>query len=268
MNFIKSYFYLLLLFAFLSNAIASTTEEPLPPWMKPRELSSFQNLLQHSPFSLATAEDASPLSERYMLTGIITLDGEEQIFVMDRNDQSRDIVTKKPNTKGMALVNIIHDDDPNKLRATIRINGETGVINNIDLAENNGKAPHSGMPNGPYSRNGSHLPVTPRYPSGYPGAYPAGNSYPGAGRIPPSSQNSGNPATNYNNRRVIRRPPISALPGSENYQPGVPSGYPPSYSPPPSNYQPPNNNAPSARPAANYPQRNPVNSYDSSIPVY
>ncbi len=223
-----------------------------PPWMKPRELSRFQTLLQHSPFSLATAEDVSPLSERYMLTGVISLDGEEQVFVMDRNDQSRELVTKKPNAKGMVLVNIIHDDDPNKLRATIRVNGETGVINNIDLSENS-KTGRPGAPMSPYAKGGSHLPATPRYPG----------NYPGPGRMMPPPQNQGYPS-NYNNRRIIHRPPISAPSGGQNYQPptGAYPGTAGSY--PSNNYQP----GTSGRPPSNYPSRVPPNSYESSVPSY
>ncbi|MBM3857404.1 MAG: hypothetical protein FJ390_05505 [Verrucomicrobia bacterium] len=266
MKFLKKYFLFSLLL--LSTALADEPVDPTAPWMKPRELSSFQTLLKHSPFSLATAEDASPLSERYMLTGIITLGGEDQIFIMDRNDQSREILTKKPNSKGMALVNIIRDADPNKLKATIRVNGETGVINNTDLADNNGKGSRPGMPNSPYSKNGSHLPATPRYP---------GQGY------PPSPQNQGFPPSNYNNRRVIRRPPISGPSGgSQNYQPGIPNsyqpppssiysgypGYPGTPSHPPSNYQ-PGTMPPSGRPPNSYQQRIPVNNgYDSGIPSY
>ncbi len=243
--------------------LGKRSTEPTPPWMKPRELSSFQTLLQHSPFSLATAEDSSPISDRYMLTGIITLGGEEQVFVMDRNDQSRELLTKKPNAKGMALVNIIHNDDPNKLKATIRVNGETGVINNIDLAENNGKGSRPGAPPSPYAKSGSHLPATSRYPG----------TYPGTGRIPPS-QNPGLPPSNYNNRRVIRRPPISAPSGGQNnYQQGMPSNYPPPSSSgypgtsgyPPSNYQP---NSPSGRPPSSYQPRASAGSYESSVPGY
>lgn len=254
--------------AFSLNGAAPTEDvAPTPPWLKPRELSNFQTLLQHSPFSLATAEDASPLSERYMLTGIITLDGEEQIFVMDRNDQSRELLTKKPNAQGMSLVNIIHDDDPNKLKATIRVNGETGVINNIDLAENNGKGSKPGSPNSHYPpKGGSRLPATPRYPG----------TYPGAGHTPPS-QNL--PPSNYGNRKIIRRPPISAPSGNQNYQPDISNNYqPPSsggYPPggsgyPPSNYQPSNyqQSPASGRAPSNYHQRVPAGSYDSSIPGY
>lgn len=264
MNFLKKYLLFSYFLLLISTVGASSPAESTPPWMKPRELSNFQTLLQHSPFSLATVEDSSPISERYMLTGIITLDGDEQIFVMDRNDQSRELLTKKPNSKGMALINIIHDDDPNKLKATIRVNGETGVINNIDLADSNGKGSKTGTPTSPYSKNGPHLPATPRYPG----------TYPGPGHTSPS-QNPTGPSSNYNynnNRRIIRRPPISVPSGSQNnYQPGMPSNYlpPSSNGYPGTPGYPPNNYQPSGRPPSNYQQRVPVNNgYDSAIPSY
>lgn len=252
MNLLKKYFLVSLLFLFSTMAVTLASDEAMPPWLKPRELSSFQTLLQHSPFSLATAEDFSPLSERYMLTGIITLDGEEQIFVMDRNDQSRELLTKKPNSKGMSLVNIIHDDDPNKLKATIRVNGETGVINNIELADN-GKGSKPGSPSSPYTRPGSRQPATPRYPG----------TYPGPGHVP-SSQNQGFPPSNYNNnRRIIRRPPISAPSGVQNYQPPSASSYPGT-----PGYLPNGNYPPNGRPPSSYQQRVPAGGYDSSVPSY
>jgi hypothetical protein len=163
-----------------------------------------------------------------MLTGIVTLDGEDQIFLMDRSDQSREIVTKKPNSKGMVLLNIIHDDDPNKLKATIRINGITGVINNVDLAENNRTGSRAGTLTSPYNKSGSHLPATPRYPG----------IYPGASHIAPPP-NSTFPASDYNNRRVIRRPPISAPLGSQGNYPPNQNNYPPNM---PNNYQRPSSN--------------------------
>lgn len=267
MIFLKKYFLFSLLFLITGvMLLAQPVEkpanpeeptEPVPPWMKPRELSSFQTLLQHSPFSLATAEDSSPLSERYLLTGVITLGGEEEAFIMDRNDQSRDILTKKPNSKGMALVNIIHDDDPNKLKATIRVNGETGVINNNDSTDNNGKGSKPGAPNAPYNRNGNHLPVTPRYPDTYPGS--SHSSLPQQPGIPPS---------NSNNYRVIRRPPISVPPSNQNYQQGMPNSYPPpagnmypnTQSYPPNNYQ--------QSPPGNDPHRMPINNYHYATPPY
>ncbi len=215
----------------LAEPAASTTASPtstdtvknnmtssLSPWMKPRELSTFQSLLQHSPFSLATAEDSSPLAERYMITGVITIDGETQIFVMDRNDQSRELVTKKPNSKSMTLINLLHDDDPSKLKATIRVNG-----------------PRTGKAPGP-----SSMSRVPNYP-GSSSRAPA-SRYPGG--APASSQNTPMIPSINSNRRVITRPPISPQPGMpsgyqprmpSNYRPRVPSGYEQDM---PSNYRP------------------------------
>ena len=181
---------------------AESAPTPLSPWMKPRELSSFQSLLQHSPFSLATAEESSPLSERYAVTGVITLDGEEEIFVLDKNDQSRELLTKKPNKKSMALVNIVKEPDPNKLKATIRVNGETGVITSPEPSTNNPtngpqRFTGPGVPNAGSNqpKNTFHPPGTPYYP----GQTSSNASHP-PGTMPNANSSS--------NRRVINRPPI------------------------------------------------------------
>lgn len=178
----------------------ASSAEILSPWMKPRELSQFQTILKHSPFSLATAEETSPLAERYMITGVINIDGETEVFVFDRNDQSHDLVTKKPNAKSISLVDVLHQEDPSLLKATIRVNGETGVISNIDTSTNAASAKHPGMPvpgsiqrPGNQLRNGN-IPYSPSMPS-YPGSQQYGQ---------PNQQNGA--ATN---RLIIRRPPIS-----------------------------------------------------------
>lgn len=234
---------------FAANEKNTSPPQDLSPWLKPRELSNFQNLLQHSPFSLATAEESSPLSERYAITGVITLGGEDQIFVFDRNDQSRELLTKKPNAKSMALINIIHDTDPNKLKATVRIGSESGVITSIEPSTNNPTGPqHFGGPGGP-PRNMLHPGMHPGqgYPvPNYPGqGYPIPN-YPGQNQthfsnppgVPPNF-NPNNP-TSFNpnkfnpysispnspinpsdpNRRIIRRPVISGpQPNNNNSTP-------------------------------------------------
>lgn len=208
----------IMLLMFLGTIAAAYSKEakssvqnstPPSPWMKPRELSSFQALFQHSPFSLATAEESSPLSERYALTGIITLDGEEEIFVLDRNDQSRELVTKKPNKKSMSLVNIVKETDPNKLKATIRVNAETGVITSIEPSTNNPttgpqRFTGPGAPNmgGNQPKNTFHPPNTPYYP---------GQTLPNAQHPPGMIPNANNPS-NPSNRRVITRPPIPGQP--------------------------------------------------------
>jgi hypothetical protein len=176
---------------------------PLSPWIKPRQLSSFQSLLQHSPFSLATAEESSPLAERYAVTGIITLDGEEEIFVLDKNDQSRELITKKPNKKSMSLVNIVKETDPNKLKATILVNGETGVITSPEPTINTSTMgpQHFNGPGAPNS--GSNPQKNTFHPSGAP--YYPGQILPNAPHSPGAMPSPNNP----NNHRVITRPPIS-----------------------------------------------------------
>ena len=98
------------------------------PWQRPRNLSNFQSLLHHSPFSLPTAEETSPLSERYAITGIATIGGEEQIFIFDRTDQSREMLTHTPNLKGMSLIALDRTGNLPPQKATIRIGDETGII--------------------------------------------------------------------------------------------------------------------------------------------
>ena len=160
--------------------------------------------MQHSPFSLATAEESSPLSERYILTGIVSIDGEDEAFVFDKNDQSHEVLTKKPNAKSMALIGIPHNTDPNKLKATIRANGEIGVISSVDTATNNPRSnPHRFVsPGASYMPNNGNRMMHPPTMSQYPGQNPASH-YQGQG------QNSGAMPPNMNNRRVIRRPVIS-----------------------------------------------------------
>ena len=201
-----------------ANTVASSE-----PWTQPRELSHFQALLSHSPFSLATAEETSPLSERYAVAGFATIDGEDQLFVVDRTDQSREILTKKPNAKSMALINIIHDNNPNQIKATIRVGEDTGIISSQDPASSQGQQ----RPGYPLSRMmppGMRSSMRPgsmsRYP--YPSSYPRSrqpypSSYPSSRPqqyLPPSSYypNSGSP----NNRRIIRRPLISPQRASTN----------------------------------------------------
>ena len=99
-----------------------------PVWEKPRALTEFQSLLDHSPFSLPTAEESSPLSDRYALTGIVTIDGVEQVFVFDRTDQSRELLTHTPNTKNMSLVALVREGDKPPEKATIRVGADTGTI--------------------------------------------------------------------------------------------------------------------------------------------
>lgn len=88
----------------------------------------FQSLLERSPFSVPTAEESSPLAERFSLTGAVALDGEVLVFVLDKSTQTRHMLSKTPNRENMGLVEYLPDADPRRMRATIRVNGQVATI--------------------------------------------------------------------------------------------------------------------------------------------
>jgi len=155
----------------------------------------FQNLLKHSPFSLPTAEESSPLAERYAITGIVTIDGEERIFVFDRSDQSRELLTHKPNKKNMALVALVREGSARPLKASIRVGGQTGTIGFLEASAQPAQPPGPPVPGSAAAINqptGPRLPPLPALPQQRVGPVPA-QTGPG---VPPG-------------RRIIRRPVIS-----------------------------------------------------------
>jgi|APCry1669190288_1035285.scaffolds.fasta_scaffold00587_3 hypothetical protein len=164
-----------------------------PPWEEPREISRFHLLLERSPFSLPTAEESSPLADRFSMTGIVTIDGQEQIFVFDKTDQSRDLVTRTPNGKNISLVELIREGGI-PVKASIRVGGETGTIGFMESSQPRGPEPRGfGAPPGsPAAANnpaqGPQAPIT----------MPA---------LPPLPQQ---PTVNPPSRRIIRRPVITA----------------------------------------------------------
>jgi hypothetical protein len=157
-------------------------------WETPREISTFSKLLSHSPFSLPTAEESSPLAERYAMTGIITLGGEDQIFVFDRTDQSRELLTAKPNAKNMSLLSLVREGN-NPIKASIRIGSEVGTIGFME-AVNAAAAMQPGAP-APGSPATANAPAT-------------GVKLPALPPLPKS------PASNPQGRRIIRRPVVTA----------------------------------------------------------
>ena len=123
----------ILFICIIQNGYAdSTASPPSAPWERPRNLADFQSLLQHSPFTLPTAEESSPLAERYALTGIVTLGGVEEIFVFDRTDQSREMLTRTLNSKNMSLVALVREGNALPQKATIRVGNETGTISYLE----------------------------------------------------------------------------------------------------------------------------------------
>jgi hypothetical protein len=179
---------LLMALLLCSQFSATAADAPNPPWEAPREISTFSKLLAHSPFSLPTAEESSPLAERYALTGIITLNGEEQVFVFDRTDQSRELLTAKPNAKNMSLISLVREGN-NHTKASIRIGSEVGTIGFMEAVN-------------------TAAPVQPGAPA--PGS-PASANAPAPGvKLPPLPPLPKSPASNPQGRRIIRRPVVTA----------------------------------------------------------
>jgi hypothetical protein len=186
-----------------SETVRSAADLSRNAWEKPRDLSSFQQLLKHSPFSLPTAEESSPLADRYAMTGIVTINGEEQIFVFDRTDQSRELIGRKPNAKNMSLVSLIQDGNTAPQKASILVGGQTGTIGFLEstqqqVAPSAQAAPGSvaaGIPGPQGSQPGVRLPQLPPLP-----------------KLPGASQSQQTPqgAQPAQGRRIIRRPVITA----------------------------------------------------------
>jgi hypothetical protein len=167
------------------------------PWEKPRSLADFQSLLDHSPFSLPTAEESSPLADRYALTGIVTIDGQEEIFVFDRTDQSREMLSHTPNEKNMALVALVRDGDAAPQKATIRVGTDTGTISYLEAAPQPAAQPITLQ--GPAGNPNTIRPGMPRLPP-----FPQTPSAPGT-VMGPARPNVLTPQT----RRIIRRPMVN-----------------------------------------------------------
>ncbi len=164
-------------------------------WEKPRQLSDFAGLLKHSPFSLPTAEEHSPLSERYAITGIVSIGGEQQIFVFDRTDQSRELLTTSPNARNMALVSILNEEG-SPLKATIRVGQESGTIGLMEAAPQQVDAAAQQQPGVPAAQ--VMKPPMPGAPRQLPQV-----SAPGTGTQTPQGQGG---------RRIIRRPVVLPQP--------------------------------------------------------
>jgi hypothetical protein len=176
---------LMTLFVLTAGGIAAEQA----PWEMPRSISSFDALLKHSPFTLPTAEESSPLSERFAMTGIASIAGEDQVFVFDRTDQSRFLLTAKPNEKNMSLVSVVRQDN-SPLKASIRVGNETGTIGFLEASQQPAQpqgAPAPGSPaaaTAPGGQQAVKLPPLPPLPQ-----LPAGPGSPG--------------------RRIIRRPVVA-----------------------------------------------------------
>lgn len=187
----------------LLSAAASTAllaEDAPERWTQPRELGAFQFLLERSPFSLPTAEESSPLTDRYAITGAVSINGDPLVFVMDRNTQERHMITKTTPKADVNLVEFLPDPDPRRMRATIRVNGQVATLSYSEPGPD------------PNMMQGGHAAAMPQpVPQPMPGVPPGGNIQPGA----PGGPNMAvvNPGEPQPPRRIIRRRIINGQPG-------------------------------------------------------
>ncbi len=184
------------LLAATSLMAADPTEAPVPEATSlplvtgGRDISQFEFLFKRSPFSLPTAEEKSPVADRYVLTGAASWDGKQRIFVLDRTAQTRHVLEPDSEGSGLMLMEFLPDSDPRKMKARVRIQGE---IATLAYAEPE--------------------PVAGAIPGAIPGQQPtpviAGQSGQPA---QPGISNSANPNQQNPPRRVIRRRVISGNP--------------------------------------------------------
>lgn len=190
-------------------AIAHAADNPPDgaPWTKPREMAAFQSLLDRSPFSLPTAEESSPLADRFSLTGAADLDGDPMVFVLDRTTQTRQMLSKIPNSQKMSLLEYLPDPDPRKMRATIRVDGQVATI---AYSESPAQPQQAGLPGQPIQPSQPGVrPPQAGLPQGQPTTVV---NVPAAMPGSPAFQQQGASAAQPSHR-VIRRRVISGQPG-------------------------------------------------------
>ena len=183
-----------LVFSLISVAVMARNEDS---WAQPREISRFQFLMDRSPFSLPTAEETSPLADRYTLTGAASLNGEPMIFVLDKTTQEHHMISKTSSKPGMGLVEYLPDPDPRRMRATIKVNGQTATISYSEPAAVQGQQPQNAT-----------MAVTNPNPSA------VVNPPPGQAVIPGAPPNMQQPNAQPPQKHVIRRRIISGQPAT------------------------------------------------------
>lgn len=156
-----------------------------------RDISQFEFLFKRSPFSLPTAEEKSPVADRYVLTGAATWDGKQRIFVLDRTAQTRHVLEPDNEGSGLMLMEFLPDSDPRKMKARVRIQGEIATLSYAEPE-----------------------PVAGAVPGAVPGAIPGQQPMPiiSGQSGQPGISNPGNPNQPNPTRRVIRRRVISGNP--------------------------------------------------------
>ena len=181
---------------FLGSVMAQNDE----PWAQPRDFARFQFLLDRSPFSLPTAEESSPVAERYTLTGAVSINGDPLVFVLDKTSQERHMLSKTPNKLDMALVDYMPDPDPRRMHATIKVSGQLATISYSEPAAVQGQQQGAPQIPGPMPQNPNPTAVV--------------NPPPGQAVAGGAAQNVQQPNAQPPQRRVIRRRIISGQPGA------------------------------------------------------
>lgn len=153
-----------------------------------RDMASFEFLFARSPFSLPTAEESSPLADRYTLTGAAAWGGEQRVFVLDRTSQQRHVVSAGKGPGDMLLLEFLPEADPRKMRARVQIGDQVATI---AFAE----PPQAVVPNQP--QNGQPMPAAP------------GSPQPG---VPPPVISGGTNPNQPVRRSIIRRRPVTGVP--------------------------------------------------------
>lgn len=125
------------------SAHAADPENPAAPWLASRSMDNFRVLLDRSPFSLPTAEEAAPGAERFFLTGAATINGEPVVFVLDKNTQVRHMLGRTPNAANSKLLEYTPSPDPKNMRARIRIEGMDVSVGYSDFGSESGAVPQS-----------------------------------------------------------------------------------------------------------------------------
>lgn len=111
---------------------AEQAENPAAPWLAPRSMDNFKVLLDRSPFSLPTAEEAAPEADRYFLTGAATINEDPVVFIFDKNTQVRHMLGRKPNSSSDRLVEYTPALTPKDMRARVRIGGVEFAVSYAD----------------------------------------------------------------------------------------------------------------------------------------
>lgn len=111
---------LFFLFA-LGLLLSGQAEIAIPDGYPP---SRYQVIWQRSPFTLSSANDSSPAPQKLALTGILQIGNKTYASVIDKDSKHRFMVSQDEPVERISLVEIKNADDPAKVIATFKRDGE------------------------------------------------------------------------------------------------------------------------------------------------